>query len=91
MCAWLGNSEDVARDHYLQSTDEHFAKAAAETLTTGGFFRPFGALQNAMQQVPAAARNDQNDESAPLAIASVCGNLRECADVNVDEAGFEPA
>jgi integrase len=28
VCAWLGNSEDIARDHYLQVTDEHFQKAA---------------------------------------------------------------
>lgn len=27
VCAWLGNSEAVARKHYLQVTDEHFAKA----------------------------------------------------------------
>jgi hypothetical protein len=26
--AWLGNSEAVARKHYLQVTDEHFAAAA---------------------------------------------------------------
>jgi integrase len=28
VCAWMGNSELVARDHYLQLTDDHFAKAA---------------------------------------------------------------
>lgn len=28
VCAWLGNSEQVARDHYLQVTEEHFARAA---------------------------------------------------------------
>jgi len=27
-CAWLGNTRLVARQHYLQVTDEHFAKAA---------------------------------------------------------------
>lgn len=27
VCAWMGNSERVARRHYLQVTDEHFAKA----------------------------------------------------------------
>jgi integrase len=30
VCAWLGNSEAVARAHYLQVTDDHFAKAAAQ-------------------------------------------------------------
>jgi len=29
VCAWIGNSAAVARKHYLQVTDEHFARAAA--------------------------------------------------------------
>jgi integrase len=28
VCAWIGNSEKVARRHYLQVTDEHFQRAA---------------------------------------------------------------
>ena len=28
VCKWIGNSEAVARKHYLQVTDEHFEKAA---------------------------------------------------------------
>ena len=28
--AWLGNSPDVARKYYLQTTEEHFARAAGE-------------------------------------------------------------
>jgi len=28
VCYWLGNSESVARKHYLQVTDEHFTSAA---------------------------------------------------------------
>jgi len=27
VCAWLGNSERIAREHYLQVTDAHFARA----------------------------------------------------------------
>ena len=40
VCCWLGNSEKVARRHYLQVTDEHFAKAVGKK-----------ALQNPVQQV----------------------------------------
>ena len=29
VCQWIGNTEAVARAHYLQTTDEHFAKAVA--------------------------------------------------------------
>ncbi len=28
VCQWIGNSQAVAREHYLQVTDEHFEKAA---------------------------------------------------------------
>jgi hypothetical protein len=28
-CRWIGNSQSVAAKHYLQLTDEHFAKATA--------------------------------------------------------------
>ena len=31
VCAWMGNSELVARDHYLQITDDHFTRAAGMT------------------------------------------------------------
>jgi hypothetical protein len=29
VCGWLGNSTKVARDHYLQTTDDHFDRACA--------------------------------------------------------------
>ncbi len=29
VCAWMGNSEDVAKQHYLQVTNAHFEAAAA--------------------------------------------------------------
>jgi integrase len=35
VCQWLGNSEAVAKRHYLQVTDEHFARAA-DHATPGG-------------------------------------------------------
>ena len=35
-CRWIGNSEAVARDHYLQTTDAHFAKASGATLAATG-------------------------------------------------------
>ena len=28
VCAWIGNSKAVAREHYLQVTEEHFERAA---------------------------------------------------------------
>jgi hypothetical protein len=31
VCAWLGNSPEVARKHYLQTLDSHFEQAAGTT------------------------------------------------------------
>ncbi|MCA9082184.1 MAG: phage integrase SAM-like domain-containing protein, partial [Planctomycetaceae bacterium] len=39
-CEWIGNSQLVAANHYLQVTDDHFSKATSAV-----------ALQNALQQV----------------------------------------
>lgn len=34
VCAWIGNSEDVAKLHYLQVTDAHFQKAVQNPVQT---------------------------------------------------------
>lgn len=40
VCVWIGNSEAVARKHYLQITDAHFAKAVSKNGgTVGGTVR----------------------------------------------------
>ncbi|MFV0442466.1 MAG: hypothetical protein ACK5Q5_02725 [Planctomycetaceae bacterium] len=39
VCKWLGNTERVAREHYLQVTEEHFQRAGSD------------ALRNALQKV----------------------------------------
>ena len=35
VCAWLGNSQRVATEHYLQVTDAHFARATDESKSVG--------------------------------------------------------
>lgn len=35
VCKWMGNSKEVAREHYLTVEPHHFAAAAAETETPG--------------------------------------------------------
>ena len=35
VCGWLGNSEDIARKHYYQTTDAHFAQATAGPVESG--------------------------------------------------------
>ena len=59
VCAWIGNSRAVAAKHYLQITDEDFAKATSVDDTVG---RSAGAVQNPVQQPAVSARNASQDE-----------------------------
>ena len=36
VCAWIGNSEAVAKRHYLQVTESHFARAIDEAISAAG-------------------------------------------------------
>ena len=70
--AWLGNSPDVARRHYLQTTDEHFARAVSEVHQN--------PHQKAHQHAAAGTRTtSQGAEAAqpnPNEDATLCGSVR---------------
>jgi len=51
VCDWLGNSEDIARKHYYQTTDAHFAEAAVGP-TESGAESGVRAAQNPAQRAP---------------------------------------
>jgi integrase len=52
VCAWIGNSQVVAKKHYLQVTDAHFQKAV-----DGGC----SALQNALHQHATTGSNETHE------------------------------
>ena len=88
VCEWMGNSQKVARDHYLQTTDEHFARAAAEE--TGGARtaqkatrQPAAAAGTGSQMTPAANANRPDLPGG----ASGCDLLQDSA---MTPTGFEP-
>jgi integrase len=58
--AWLGNSPDVARKHYLQTTEEHFDRAAG-----GKSAAESAALVEHFPQQQAAAKNCAELQEAP--------------------------
>ncbi len=75
VCTWLGNTEDVAKAHYLQVTDNHFAKALKiDAVTTEqipqkagitspyrtGLQRPISAAQIPAQHPAERTRTDQH-------------------------------
>ncbi len=80
VCAWVGNSERVAREHYLQVTDDHYESA----------------LQKAVQQPAAESRTDSHGESETVEKSGNCesmqGEATPCIDtepLQVGVHGFE--
>jgi integrase len=81
VCAWLGNSERVARRNYLQVTEDHFTRAQAVQKAVH-----HRGTQNHMEPREQLAENE-NSQLAGRQVA-VCGEVR--SDLMV-VAGFEPA
>lgn len=59
VCSWLGNSEAVAKEHYLQTTDAHF-EAAIEGAGNPPHFPPHRAAEMASNATNAAPGNARN-------------------------------
>jgi len=81
VCDWIGNSEALARRHYLQVTDDHFERAAAGVP---------GAVQNPVQLPAETPRNASQDEGATAAFSEGSEGLRELATCSMGDEGLEP-
>jgi len=73
VCAWIGNSQPVAAQHYLQLTDEHFRRAVAGS----------SALHNPVQSLHETPGNDPHvvniaQRKTPESSGD-CGTLRRDA------------
>ncbi len=80
VCEWIGNSQAVAKRHYLQTTLEHFARAtAAET-----------GLQNGLHFSDATPCNAVHKKSETPGNAGVCTGMQDFAPPKVGVTGFEP-
>lgn len=75
VCNWIGNSAAVARDHYLQVTDQHFERARRERT---------GAAQNQAQHGARLLRTDVNPE---LVIAEIRPDSGPFAGILLDGSG----
>ncbi len=94
VCGWLGNSEDIAQKHYLQTTDEHFRRALepapnspAPLVRQSSVHRFCSALQNPVQSVAVTPSNEAyktRGKRENPAISAVP------AWVGTDGEGFEP-
>jgi integrase len=78
VCSWIGNSQNVAKKHYLQTTEEHFARACApsEKAHRKAHQQPAPMPCNAMQ----GHRKTRE-----------CTGLHSNNPLQVAEAGLEPA
>lgn len=83
VCVWIGNSEAVARKHYLQITDDHFAKAVGKPAITAPLCED--AVQNPVQQMSERSRTAPHAEMAeapqtPLfpVFAELCDLVHKC-------------
>ena len=79
---WLGNSVQVAKDFYLQTTEDDFAKANQQVTSK--------ALQKAQQQVPAVRDKAVHQENADTKKAEPCETLLSDASASVPVRGLEP-
>jgi len=78
VCKWIGNSEAVAKRHYLQVTDEHFQKAVETAIQVGK-----EVAQNAAQLAHVKGRKNLN----PTAMAQKVGAGKDC-DKTVTDNGL---
>ena len=72
VCQWLGNSEIVAKEHYLQVTEEHFEQAKTSTKKED--------LKQYIQASETARNSEQASEAKNEKIPEIVGfglNLRE--------------
>lgn len=98
VCAWMGNSEKVARKHYLQVTPDHIAKALQTEGKSGsgeGEAKPEAVAKQNPKQQPAAmdriiaqiVQEAQEKVGAVQVSAAHCNTLHG---PNADGVGFEP-
>jgi integrase len=75
VCAWIGNSQQVAAKHYLQVTDEHYKQA----------------LQNPVQQTAASGRTDPKQDHSTQQQNVICDTIRgiskSCDDRELEQLG----
>ncbi len=87
VCKWIGNSRVVARKHYFQVTEEHFAKAVGSTVKQ--------AAQNAARQAAVLPRNtahDGNDSNEqPPAFPGVAIACKSLQNHGMGDKGLEPS
>jgi len=81
VCEWIGNSQPVAAEHYLQVHDEHYRQATAGE----------GAVRQAVRNRSQEASKAEQTDGENGGFTGVYSQVPENAGFIVGAAGFEPA
>jgi hypothetical protein len=85
-CAWIGNSPEVAQEHYLTVTEQDFTRAVTLDITTASDWH-----QKRHQLGDEMARNASQLKHATPPSSEENEGLRVGATYPLTPAGFEPA
>ena len=92
VCAWMGNSQPVARKHYLMVTEDHFAQAISANDANGGAQIPAPkATQKATQTMAETPRQRATGFKGVERKSFPVSACRKSSEKQVAEAGLEPA
>jgi len=81
VCGWIGNSEKVARDHYLHTTDADFDLAVSAAQNAAHTT----AEQDGIDRKSVTAENEKTPVFPGLSVA-----VANCVDKTMTPTGFEP-
>ncbi len=82
VCEWIGNSEAVARKHYLQVTDDHYAAAIVPAMPE--------ATQNPPHNTTQPVGTDLNTVEPECENPDDFDNRRDLVESGIAEEGLEP-
>ncbi|QOV92331.1 tyrosine-type recombinase/integrase [Humisphaera borealis] len=86
VCQWLGNSEDVAKDHYLQVTDQHYERAAQ--MTEPGAQKP---AQPGRESTGNTSQNAWPQNAKTAGVPAVATECESSHSVRMASEGLEPS
>jgi len=90
VCAWIGNSEVVARDHYLQITDEHFTKAAGGSEDSGGAESGAASARGTSQDVVPSSDDKSSSSEVATSNDEMRVSAKSCEEESMGDTGLEP-
>lgn len=84
VCAWIGNSEAVAKRHYLQVTESHFARAIDDAIAGGS------DDGEATRKTTRSAAFSRDQEKPGVSKSPRCTHSSAFAKQSVGDEGLEP-